>query len=78
MRVVHICSCCTCVYNYSRLPFLYVSRVGYSTYGSWNLIYVVIIFLSAGNFYFSLVSTLLAYITIPKNKRKKNYLRSLN
>ena len=32
--------------------------------------YVIVNFFSSGNIYFSLVSTSLAYITIPQNKRK--------
>ena len=35
-----------------------------------NIIYVVVNFLSQVIFYFSFVSTSLAYITIPKIKRK--------
>ena len=72
MRIVHICSCCTCVYNYQRLYAFLVCQPRRLLVR--HLIYVVIIFLSAGKFYFSLVSALLAHITIPKIKRK-NYLR---
>ena len=39
------------------------------------MVSVVVNFLSVVNLYFSFVSTLLAYITIPKNKRKTKITR---
>ena len=70
MRIVHICSCCTCAYNCLRLYAFLVYQPRRLLVR--NLIYLVIIFLAAGNFYFSLVSTF--YIT-QKQKKNKNYLR---
>ena len=70
MRIVHICSCCTCAYNCLRLYAFLVCQPRRLLVR--NLIYLEIIFLSAGNFYFSLVSTF--YIT-QKLKKNKNYLR---
>ena len=50
------------IYKFLHLPL----RLTFSVYK-----YVVVNFFISGNFYFSFVSTSLAYITIPKNITEK-------
>ena len=58
-------------YSYFWEPFrLYVHCMTYQSMWLQNIVYVVVNFFISGNFYFSFVSTSLAYITITKSKRK--------